>query len=180
MKSEVLILGLGNPLCSDDGLGIVAVHELQARFTLPEGVVVMDGGTLGLSLLPHLQDARAAILVDAIRTDDAPGSLVRIEGEEVAPAVACRLSPHQVGVADLLDAARLLGQKPEPLILLGIVPAHLGLGFGLSAAVRDRVDDLVRSVAEQAARLGYPLLAKARDEVEPSRLRDPLSLGARL
>jgi hydrogenase maturation protease len=179
-RIDLLILGLGNPLCSDDGLGVVAVHELQARFAAPEGVAVMDGGTLGLSLLPHLQDARAAILVDAIRTDDPPGSLVRIEGEAVAPAVACRLSPHQVGVADLLDAARLLGQEPEPLLLLGIVPAHLGLGFGLSAPVRDRMEELLLSVLEEASRLGYPLLAKARDEVEPARLHDPLPLGTRL
>lgn len=180
---DLLILGLGNPLCSDDGLGVVAVQALQTRLALPEGVVAMDGGTLGLSLLPHLLDARAAILVDAIRTDDPPGSLVRIEGADVAPAVASRLSPHQVGVADLVDAARLLGRQPEPLLLLGIVPAQLGLGFGLSPAVRERMDELIRSVAEEAERLGHRLAARAReerDELEASRRHDPLPLFSRL
>jgi len=161
---ELLVLGLGNPLCSDDGLGVAAVHELRRRYVLPEGAVVMDGGTLGLSLLPHLQDARAAILVDAIRMDEQPGSLVRIEGDEVAPAAALRLSPHQVGVVDLLDAARLLGRQPEPLVLMGLVPASLGLGFGLTPQVSEGMDRLVRCVAEEMRSLGYPLLPRPDDE----------------
>lgn len=163
---DLLVLGLGNPLCSDDGLGVAAVHELLRRYDVPEGAVVMDGGTLGLSLLPHVQDARAAILVDAIRADGEPGSLVRLEGGDVAPAVACRLSPHQVGVVDLLDAARLLGRQPEPLVLLGLVPASLGLGFGLTPPVREGVDALLLSVAEEMRALGYPLIPKKRDETE--------------
>ena len=102
----LLVLGLGNVLCGDDGLGAVAVHLLERRYRAPDGVLVLDGGTLGLSLLPNLEQAREAILVDAIRTDGAPGSFVRLEGDDVAPAVAARLSVHQVGVLDLLEAAR--------------------------------------------------------------------------
>jgi hydrogenase maturation protease len=177
MKSRMLVLGLGNPLCTDDGAGVVAVHELLKRYAVPEDVVVLDGGTLGLSLLPQLQDAESAILVDAIRGDGPPGSLVRLEGDDVAPAVESRLSPHQVGVADLLGAARLLGPVPDPLVLLGLVPASLGLGLGLSDPVREHMDDLILAVVEELARLGHPLSPRETDETERTRAGDPLPLG---
>jgi hydrogenase maturation protease len=69
----LLVLGLGNLLCGDDGLGAVAVHLLQRRYRVPDGVSVLDGGTLGLSLLPYLEEAHEAILVDAIRGEGPAG-----------------------------------------------------------------------------------------------------------
>lgn len=164
--TPLLILGLGNVLCSDDGLGVVAVHHLLRRYTPPDGVRVLDGGTLGLSLLPHLEDARAAILVDAVRTDGPPGSLVRLEGDDVAPAVAARLSPHQVGVIDLLDAARWRMRSPETLFLLGAVPETLALGVGLSPAVAVVVPALVERIVAAAAELHYAFREKAQEDDE--------------
>lgn len=177
---ELLVLGLGNPLCSDDGLGVAAVHELLRRYDVPEGAVLMDGGTLGLSLLPHFEQARTAILIDAIRADGEPGSLVRLEGAEVAPAVACRLSPHQVGVVDLLDAARLLGRLPEPLTLLGLVPASLGLGFGLTPPVQQGMNGLLLRVVDEMRALGYPLTPREGDEAERDRRHAAVPVVARL
>ncbi len=131
----LLILGLGNILCGDDGLGAVAIARLSANYEIPDGVSVLDGGTLGLSLLPYVEDAERAILVDAINAEAPPGSFVRLEGEEVGPAVAGRLSVHQVGVADLLDAARWRGRLPQELVLLGLVPGTLEVGVTRSARV---------------------------------------------
>ena len=165
----LLILGLGNVLCGDDGLGAAAVHRLARAYALPSGARVVDGGTLGLSLLPYLEDADQAILVDAIRAEGLPaGSLVRLEGDEVGPAVAGRLSPHQVGVADLLEGARLLERYPRRLVLLGIVPASLGLGIVRSPAVEARLDELIERVAEEARSFGFPLSARSRDEALPA------------
>jgi hydrogenase maturation protease len=165
---ELLILGLGNVLCSDDGVGAIAVARLAREFDAPSGVQILDGGTLGLSLLPYLQDARTVILVDAIRADASPGSLVRLEGSEVAPAVRERLSPHQVGVADLLDGARWLDQYPESVVLLGIVPESLELGVTLSPSVEAQVPKLVSWIVEEAQKLGRPLTRTANYErVDP-------------
>ena len=161
---DLLVLGLGNVLCGDDGLGVVAVHRLLRRYRPPDRVSVLDGGTLGLSLLPYLEDAREVILVDAIRGDGPPGSLVRLEGEEVAPAVAGRLSPHQVGVADLLDGARWRDRYPERLILLGLVPQTLLLGVGRTPPVEAALPLLVEEVVAEAGRLGYPFTRRAGDE----------------
>jgi hydrogenase maturation protease len=163
--SALLVLGLGNVLCGDDGLGAVAVYLLQRRYRAPDGVSVLDGGTLGLSLLPLLEDARAAILVDAVRADGPPGSFVRLEGDDVAPAAAERLSVHQVGVADLLEAARWRGRCPSPLILLGLVPESLELGVGRTPRVEAALPGLVERVVAEARGLGHAFEPRTSDEM---------------
>jgi len=163
----LLVLGLGNVLCGDDGLGAVAVHLLERQYRAPDGVSVLEGGTLGLSLLPYLEDAHEAILVDAIRADGPPGSLVRLEGDEVGPAVAGRLSVHQVGVADLLEGARWRGRYPSRVILLGLVPESLDLGLGRTDAVEAALPGLVERIVEEAGRLGHTFVPRASDETTP-------------
>jgi hydrogenase maturation protease len=165
----LLVLGLGNVLCGDDGLGAVAVHLLQSRYRAPDGVLLLDGGTLGLSLLPRLEQAQEAILVDAIRAEGPPGSFVRLEGDEVAPAVAARLSVHQVGVVDLLEAARWCGWYPSRLILLGVVPESLDLGVRRSAAVEAALPALVERVVEEARELGHTFVRRGADDEAAAR-----------
>lgn len=169
---SLLVLGLGNVLCGDDGLGIEAVHRLQRDYELPDAVQVLDGGTLGLSLLSYLAEAQAVLLVDAIRAEGAPGTLVRLVGEEVAPAVRDRLSVHQVGVADLLDGLRLIDAYPAVMILHGLVPATLELGLERSPGVEARLPELVAAVAAEVEALGFPLQRKVKDE-----LHRPADLG---
>jgi len=171
-RVPLLVLGLGNVLCGDDGLGAVAVHLLLRRYRAPEGVFVLDGGTLGLSLLPYLEDARDAILVDAIRDDGPPGTFVRLEGEDVAPALASRLSVHQVGVADLLDGARWRERYPSRLILLGLVPQTLELGFARSPAVEAALPGLIDRIVIEALRLGYGFDRRVVDEAAERDLGD--------
>jgi hydrogenase maturation protease len=137
------------------------------RYDVPAGVAVLDGGTLGLSLLPYFDMAESVILVDAVRTDALPGTLVRIDGDEVAPAVAHRLSPHQVGVADLLDGARLLGRYPKHVVLLGLVPASIELGVGLSPMVHAALGELVDAVVQEARELGFVFEPRDGDEMPP-------------
>jgi hydrogenase maturation protease len=163
----LLVLGLGNVLCGDDGLGAVAVHLLQRRYRAPDGVLVLDGGTLGLSLLPYLEEAHEAILVDAIRDDGPPGSFVRLEGDDVGPAVAGRLSVHQVGVADLLEGARWRERYPSRVILLGLVPRSLELGLGRTPAVEAALPALVERIVAEAGRLGHAFVPRASDEATP-------------
>ncbi len=168
---DLLVLGLGNPLCGDDGAGVAAVSRLRERFDAPPGVTVLDGGTLGLSLLPYLRQARAVILVDAIAADAPAGALVRLDGEDVAPAAAHRLSPHQVGVADLLAGARLRGGDPETLVLVGIVPARLELSVERSPEVEARIDDLVQATVDEAARMGHAFQPRETDADDTLRSR---------
>jgi hydrogenase maturation protease len=154
-STPLLVLGLGNVLLGDDGVGAAAITRMLEEYRVPAGARVLDGGTLGLSLLPYLQEAEAVILVDAIRSEAPAGSLVRLDGDQVAPAVATRLSVHQVGVADLLDSARWLDQYPTRLVLLGIVPESMDLTVGLSLAVARSIPDLVQQVVDEAGALGF-------------------------
>ena len=163
-STPLLILGLGNLICADDGLGVIAAGRLSELYEAPEGVRILDGGTQGLALLPYIEDAERVILVDAIRDDAPPGSFVRLDGDEVAPAVAARLSVHQIGVADLLDGAHWRGRFPSTLVLLGLVPASVELGLGLSAAVERRLPELVDQVVAEARSLGFDLRPRLPNE----------------
>lgn len=154
--TRLLVLGLGNLLCRDDGLGVTAVSMLTRRWRAPAGARVLDGGTLGLALLPWIEDAERVILVDAIRLDEPPGTLVRLEGEqEVMRAAASRLSVHQIGVADLLDGALLRGRLPAKLVLLGIVPERIDLGLDKSPQVEAALPALVDLVVAEASAQGF-------------------------
>jgi hydrogenase maturation protease len=171
-RSPLLILGLGNLLCGDDGLGAMVAQRIAETRIVPDGVKVLDGGTLGLALLPYLEDAERAILVDAIQADAPPGTLVRVEGDAVGPAVAARLSVHQVGVSDLIEAARWHDRVPPTLVLLGSVPATTDLGVGLSPRVEATFGELIDIVCEEARGLGYPLEKKAGDDPSAQRPDD--------
>lgn len=153
--TSLLVLGLGNVLLADDGVGPAAIAWLQERVLPPAGVVVVDGGTLGLSLLSYVEETETLLLIDAVMTGAAPGTLVRLEGDAVGPAVATRLSPHQIGVADLLEGATWRGKRPARILLLGIVPESIDLGVGLTPAVARSMPALIELIVGEARALGH-------------------------
>ena len=163
LPRRALLLGLGNVLCGDDGLGVVAVERLAQRFHWPDEVALVDGGTRGLALLPLLEDADEVWILDAVRADALPGSLLRLGGEEVEPALRERLSPHQIGVADLLDALRWRDRWPARLRLLGLVPESIALRLGLSEPVAAALDGLVTEAAAEVARAGHSVYLRKAD-----------------
>ena len=154
---DVLVLGLGNVLLGDDGLGAAAVARLERDYCIPPDVRLEDGGTLGLSLLGLLADSDHVILIDAVRGDSPSGTLVRLDGMDVMDAVRDRLSPHQVGVADLLDAARLIDCYPASVTLLGLVPDAIDLSVVRSIAVDSMLDELVAAIVREVKSLGYTI-----------------------
>ncbi len=160
----LLVLGLGNVILGDDGLGAAAVAKVESRYRIPEGVRLEDGGTLGLALLDMIAEARNVILVDAVRTGDPPGTLVRLDGDDVMDAVRDRLSPHQVGVADLLDVARLIDCYPDKVTLLGLTPETIDLAVVRSEAVENGLDQLVDAVVSEVRAFGYEMDAEPEAE----------------
>ena len=159
---------------------MAALRILSEHYAAGSEVELLDGGTLGLGLLSRLAASDHVLILDAIQDPGAaPGSLVRITGDEVGRAVRERLSPHQVGVADLLDGLTWLGATPKSLLLLGLVPASLELGYGVTAAVAARLPELAAAAAEEAEQLGFELRLKechASSLVEASAASDPLGL----
>jgi hydrogenase maturation protease len=144
-----LVLGLGNILRQDEGLGIHAVGRLQTRYRLPRQVRALDGGTMGLDLLPYLEDASAVLLIDAVQTGQPPGSLVRLEGQAIPSALALKMSSHQVGLQELLATSLLRGTLPARMVLWGIEPASIAWGLELSPVVGAAIGELVDAVARE-------------------------------
>jgi hydrogenase maturation protease len=176
-RIPVLVLGLGNVLCGDDGVGVAATYLLNRRFLLAPGVLSLDGGTLGLALLPLVERADRVVILDAIRDDAPAGTLVRLTGDEVAPAVRERLSPHQIGVADLLAGAALVGRYPAEVVLLGVVPNTLELGNERTAAVAAALPALVEAAAAELTALGFPSQPRAAGTAPVEGDRAAVALG---
>lgn len=140
--APVLVLGVGNELFTDEGLGCVAAAAI-GELGLP-GVDVLDGSTLGIALLPSLAGREAVLLLDAtVGRDAAPGDLLLLRGEEVPATRQLTMSAHQIGVGEALAAAELAGCHPPKVAAVGMVPVSLETGYGLSEAVRDRMPDMV-------------------------------------
>jgi hydrogenase maturation protease len=149
-----LVVGIGNLIMGDDGVGVRVVQQLADSRCLPAGVRLLDGGTLGLDLLYHLEGVERLLFVDAVDWGAAPGSLIRMEGEEIPELFATRLSPHQVGLQDLLAVADLQGMTFAEMVLWGIQPASIGLGLDLSPAVAEGFPTLVAKVVDEVSGWG--------------------------
>lgn len=129
MTSEapvVLVLGIGNLLWADEGFGVRAVEEFHRRYEAATNVRVMDGGTQGVYLVQHIREADILIVFDAVDYGLAPGTLKRVEGEEVPKFLgAKKISLHQTGFQEVLAMAEMLGDYPRHLLLVGVQPVEL-------------------------------------------------------
>ena len=146
---QIVVLGLGNTLQQDDGVGVTALQALIDQSGRWPHAELVDGGTLGLTLLGYVEDATHLLLLDSVRTGAAPGTLVRLEGEDIPLRLSTKLSPHQAGVVDLLAAAQLRGQLPGEIVVLGIEPAEIDWGTDLTPAVARQLDALVAAACRQ-------------------------------
>ncbi len=128
---------------SDDGVGVRVVQRLASEHVFPAGVTILDGGTLGLDLLPFLEGLDRLLIVDAMETGGPPGTIARLTGDEIPVAFETKLSPHQMGLKDLLAVSFLMGNPPPEMVLLGIQPETIQVGVELSLAVADNLHTLV-------------------------------------
>ena len=164
---EVVVLGLGNLLRRDEGLGVCALERLDRRYAPPPGVRFVDGGVLGLELLAYVERTRRLLVLDATLTGGQPGDLLRLEDDQAPAYFGMRSSSHEIGLPDLLAVARLQGHSPESVVILGMQPEIIELGWDLSAAVSSHLDDLVAAAVEQLAAWGYPLQRRAYPAESP-------------
>jgi hydrogenase maturation protease len=151
---KTLVLGLGNVLLQDEGVGVRVIERLQAAYAFPNDVTVLDGGTLGLDLLHVLEESDRAVVVDAVKAAKEPGALVRLRNAEIPAFLGPKVSPHQVGLQDLLGLAQLRGHFPGEVILLGVQAERLEPGLDLSPAIAAQVEPLAAKVLEELARWG--------------------------
>src|SRR3972149_576005 len=135
-RKKALVLGIGNLLLRDEGLGVRTTEYFEGHFSFGPDVVCLDGGTSGLGILSYIEDYSHIIIVDAVAALEAPGKIFRIPGEEVQKWPALESSTaHQIGLRDLLAIARFQGLNPQPMII-GVIPAHLSPGLGRNLAIK--------------------------------------------
>jgi hydrogenase maturation protease len=151
---DILVLGIGNVLLTDEGIGVRALKELERRYTFPANVELLDGGTAGIELLRHIRKRDYLIIIDAMTWDQKPGTVGRVEGEDVPAAFRTRISPHQLGLSDLLAAAMLTDELPKNLVLFGVEPESIDIGLDLTETVEASLDKLVGAVADEIRSTG--------------------------
>jgi hydrogenase maturation protease len=148
-EQKTLVLGLGNILLRDEGIGVRALERLLSTHRLPPQVRALDGGTMGLDLLPYLYGTSSLLILDALQMGGVPGSLNRLEGDEIPAALALKLSVHQVGLQELLAASRFQGTVPAKMTLLGLEPAQIEWGLDLSPPVSAGLETLVHAAVQE-------------------------------
>jgi len=165
-KPHIMILGVGNILFRDEGLGVRVIERLQQLYEFPEHVSVVDGGVLGLNLLGTIAEADKLIVVDAIRNGGSPGTLYRLSGDEIPKRIFAKNSLHQVDLLEALTLCQALDKVPETVII-GVEPEDIEtLSIELTETLKARIDDLVLKVLKELARFGITPARKQDMEID--------------
>ncbi len=158
---KTLVLGVGNKLMSDEGVGVHVIERLAAGYQLSEEVQVLDGGTLGLDLLYYLEGVENLLIVDAAETRKEAGTMIRLEDDEVPAFMSIKISPHQMGVPDMLASAKLMDLYPKRLILWGIQPGLITIGLDLSPVLASKVNILAENLANELRMWGHTVTPRS-------------------
>lgn len=156
-EKHITILGLGNILLGDEGFGVHFVNWFEARHRLPQKVEIIDGGTLGYFLLDIMDRSSSMIIIDVIKTADAPGSIYRFTQAEFTTHMPPPTSAHEVTLADVLCKAEMIGELPE-IVFLCIVPQNYqDMNLELTHGLQERFPAMERLVLAELTRLGVVL-----------------------
>lgn len=151
-KERTVVIGLGNILFRDEGFGVHFVRYMKEMGTLPPDVALVDGGTGGLSLRPWLEGASHVVLVDALALENEPGAIHRFMVEDLRHAgLPCALSPHQIGILEVLGLLEFIGTAPHRVVVIGVVPEDVGTGIGLSSRVSGCIPKVAAMVQAECA-----------------------------
>jgi hydrogenase maturation protease len=157
---RAVVLGIGNTILTDEAAGVRAVELLEQRYRVPDNVLVIDGGTSGMEMIEDLSDLDFLIVIDVVKTGAAPGTVVKIAGDEIPVFFRRKLSPHQIALPDVLASLELLDAMPKEIIVLGVEPISLELGMEMTDTVAAKVPLLVEMAVMELRARDYPLEAR--------------------
>ena len=164
-RHETVVIGIGNPLMGDDGIGLAALERLQA-WEFDPFVERVDGGTWGMNLLQFVEEARRLLILDAIEAGLEPGGLVILEGDEIPRFLSTKLSPHQIELREVLALAELRETLPEEIVAIGLQPGRVEMSQRLSPEVEARLDEMVQMCLDRLAAWGHR--ATPRSDATPA------------
>lgn len=159
---RVVVLGVGNVLMSDEGVGVHAVTALPERYDLPETVEIIDGGTAGMDCLDRIADADLLLIADCMRSKNkAPGTITRLADDEINAWFKTKISPHQVGLSDVLAACSFHGMSPKKVVLVGVQPQSFETSMELTPAIAAVMPELLERLVQELAAMGIDATRKA-------------------
>jgi hydrogenase maturation protease len=148
LPPKIVILGVGNLLLSDEGVGVHVANELM-KMSLPPEVSVVEGGTDGFGLLNIIMEANRLIVIDAVKGGATPGSIYRFDIGEVRNCPSgFKTSVHQIGILEVLDLSELTGKTPHTTVI-GIEPKSLGMGMDLSSEIKTKIPRIIELILEE-------------------------------
>jgi hydrogenase maturation protease len=145
---KILVVGTGNLLLKDEGAGIHAAKALGSRFIFSPEIEIIDGGTMGLDLLPLMEGREKVLIIDAVDFGREPGFCGTVEGDRVPPLLGLQPAVHDVGITGMLAAARWSLSRMPDLCLAGIQPASLEVGIELTPRVQAGMDTFIETIVE--------------------------------
>ncbi len=154
---KILVIGMGNVLMQDEGVGVRAIEELESRYLIPEHVALMDGGTTGMELFEPIRNCDQLLVADAVNTGAPYGSLVRIANGDIPAFFQTKISNHQLGLSDLLALLALKDAVPEHVAIIGMVPHSLENKLGLTVEAAAGLARMVEMLVSELADLGVTL-----------------------
>lgn len=161
---NTLILGVGNLLLSDEAVGVRMVEALEREYRFAPGIELLDGGTAGMELLEAMADRDHIILADAVRSGNPPGTVITLKDEEIPALFGRKISPHQLGLADVLSALQMTGESPKRLTLIGVEPGSLEPRIGLTPVVAAAMGEAKDRILRLLAELGCPAIPLSEQE----------------
>jgi len=147
-KKPILILGIGNLLLKDEGVGVHVVNKIK-DMPLPPDVEVMDGGTMGIDLLYYIEGREKVVVIDTAKAGDPPGTVYRFTDNELAEKREFLRSAHGIDFSDVVKTAKMLGTKPDEIIFIGVEPEDMNEGLELSPLIEKRIPFIIKLVMKE-------------------------------
>ena len=160
-EPTVTVLGLGNILMTDEGVGVKTVNEFERRYEGPDYVEIIDGGAAGLDLIPFIEGREKVLMGDAVNFDREPGHVDTMENDEIPVRITEKASMHHLGLLDVLCIVRMSGNMPKDLCLIGIQPMSLALGIDMTKEMCDKVDSLIERIVVKLREWNIPCVLRS-------------------
>lgn len=148
-RNQITILGIGNTLYTDEGLGVHAIEALEKQYGQDAQVELIDGSTDGMSLLGPVEDTDYLIVIDAINAGKEGGTIIELHGNDIPAYYGIKMSIHQLGFQEVLLASKLREKYPKNIVMIGMQPTSLELAIGLSKTNEAQLPELIKRVEQQ-------------------------------
>ncbi len=156
------ILGIGNLLVRDEGFGVHFIESFTETYEVPENVKILDGGTSGIMLAPFLETVNHLFVIDVVALEDAPGTIHCFTDKDVrAGKIAARMSPHQVGLLEILDLCKLREKSPDKVEMITVVPEDLSTGIGMSDKIAPKIIEVTNILLKSLEAMNIPIKKKS-------------------